>query len=59
MFISPIELQIAFKIYLGSEKNIEDAKHLYELFKDKLNIGLLKEFNRNLKIEKEFNEYLE
>jgi hypothetical protein len=37
LFISPLELQIAYKLYLGSEKDIEDAKHIYNLFKDKLN----------------------
>ncbi|MGH9878602.1 MAG: hypothetical protein ACRD5H_13275 [Nitrososphaerales archaeon] len=26
--ISPIELQIAYKLFLGSEKDIEDARHL-------------------------------
>ncbi|MFZ3166076.1 MAG: hypothetical protein WA130_00575 [Candidatus Methanoperedens sp.] len=30
--ISPIELQIAFKLYLGSDKDIEDAAYLYEIF---------------------------
>ncbi len=27
--ISPLEIQIAYKLYLGSEKDIEDAMHLY------------------------------
>jgi len=58
LFISPIELQISFKLYLGSEKDIEDAKHLYELFKNKLNLHLLEEFNRKFKIEGVFNQYL-
>ena len=35
--ISPIELQIAYKLWLGSEKDIGDALYLYELFKDRLN----------------------
>ena len=29
--ISPIELQIAYKIYLGSDKDYEDARYLYLL----------------------------
>jgi hypothetical protein len=37
LFISPLETQIAYKLFLGSEKDIEDARHLYRLFKDKLN----------------------
>ena len=58
LFISPIELQISFKLFLGSEKDIEDAKHLYEMFKNKLNMHLLEEFNRKFKIEGVFNKYL-
>lgn len=58
LFISPLELQIPFKLFLGSEKDIEDARYLYRLFKDKLNTGLLKEFNRKFNIEGLFNKYL-
>lgn len=32
-FISSIEMNIAFKIYLGSRKDIDDACYLYLLFK--------------------------
>ncbi len=58
IFISPMELQIPFKLFLGSEKDIEDAKYLYSLFKDKIDIKLLLKFNRKLKIESLFNKYL-
>lgn len=46
LYISPLELQIVYKLSLisqadfeeiSSDKDFEDAKHLYELFKDKLN----------------------
>jgi hypothetical protein len=37
LFISPLELQIAYKLFLGSEKDLEDARHLHNIFKDKLN----------------------
>lgn len=57
-FISPIEIQISFKLYLGSEKDIEDARHLYRLFKEKLNREILLHFNRKLKVEEAFNKYL-
>jgi hypothetical protein len=57
LFISPLEMQIAYKLNLGkmgNEKDLEDAKHLYELFKENLNkeelIRLIKLFNA----EKEF-----
>jgi len=58
LFISPLELQIPFKLYLGTEKDIEDARFLYTLLKENLDIPLLEEFNRKLKIEKVFNRYL-
>lgn len=57
-FISIFELQIAFKLYLGSEKDIEDARYLYRLFKDKLDMELLHKFNRNLNIEDRFDKYI-
>jgi len=42
-------MQIAYKIFLGSEKDLEDAKHLFELFREDLKedeiLILLKELN--------------
>ena len=58
LYISPIELQISFKLFLNSEKDIEDAKHLYELFKEDLDKNLLDDFNRKLKVVEYFNKYL-
>lgn len=34
--ISPLELQIAYKLYLGSDKDVGDAVFLYTLFRDVL-----------------------
>ena len=34
--IGPPELQIAYKLHLGTQKNIEDAVHLYTLFEPSL-----------------------
>ena len=42
--ISPIELQIAYKVYLSGDKDIEDAMYLYEIFKDRINRETLKNF---------------
>jgi len=56
-FISNIELQIAFKFYLGTNKDIEDAIHLYELFKDKLDNKLMKEFAEKLDAVKIMKRY--
>lgn len=56
--ISPIELQIAYKLFLGSGKDIEDARHLYQLFKENLNQKLLSEFLLKLDKKGLFNRYL-
>lgn len=47
--VSPLELQIAYKEkILGSEKDLEDAKHLFEVFKGSLNIALLEKYRKEL-----------
>lgn len=58
LFISKIEVQIPFKLFLGSEKDIEDARYLYEIFYNKLNNKLMSDFNRKLNIEHLFNKYI-
>jgi len=40
--ISEFELQIAYKLFLGSEKDIEDARFLFRLFRPHVRINLLK-----------------
>jgi len=57
LFISPLELQISYKLYLGSEKDIEDAKYLYDVTKEHLDVELLNEFNTKLKTTKLFRKY--
>jgi len=46
LFISPLEMQIAYKLFLAADgtdkelmpdKDIEDARHLYKIFEDKIN----------------------
>lgn len=56
--ISPLEIQIAYKLYLGGEKDIEDAYFLYSLFKDELDIEELKKLVISLKVEKTAKKYL-
>jgi len=53
--ISPLEMQIAYKLFLGkegNEKDIEDARHLYGLFKDSLNKQKLNEWMKHLNVTK-------
>jgi len=44
VYVPPIELQIAYKLYLGSEKDVEDALYLWEVFREHLNPKLLHKF---------------
>ena len=53
MFISPIELQIAFKLWLGSDKDYEDARYIYNIFKAYLDIKRLRVFIAELRVKKE------
>ena len=39
--VSPLELQIAYKLYLGSDKDVSDAVFLYTLFEKVLDHGEL------------------
>lgn len=48
--ISPLELQIAYKLFLGTPKDIEDAQWLYGVFKGKLNKSSLYHFSKNLHV---------
>ncbi|MCA1916332.1 hypothetical protein [Methanospirillum hungatei] len=43
-WISPIEIQIAYKFWLGSEKDVEDAIFIREVCKDFIDEDLIKEF---------------
>ncbi len=49
--IGPIELQIAYKMGLGSEKDYDDAAHLYVIFKEHINKKELKKFLEQLDIK--------
>ncbi len=53
IFISPIELQIPYKFYLGSDKDIEDAIYLWDIFKEEIDLSLLKKFMKELNVNGE------
>jgi len=49
MYVSPIEIEI-YKLYLGSEKDIEDALYLWDIFKDYLDMSLIRRFMKELSV---------
>lgn len=56
--ISPFELQIPYKLFMGTPKDIEDARHLYKMFKDDLDTSMFKDFLIKLDKQGRFSEYL-
>jgi hypothetical protein len=52
--IGPLELQIAYKLHLSAQKDIEDAVHLYTLFEEELSVSRLEEWVRRLDVEDEY-----
>ncbi len=58
LWTSEIELQIAFKLSLGSDKDFEDARYLYKVFKEHLDISLLKRQISELRVEKQAEKVL-
>ena len=56
LFISGLELQIAYKLFLGSEKDMEDALHLWLLFKEHLDIETLKQHASQLDVSDKLRE---
>ncbi|MCD6215495.1 MAG: hypothetical protein J7J92_00260, partial [Candidatus Aenigmarchaeota archaeon] len=55
--ISSIELQIAFKLFLGTEKDIEDAKYLFKIFNKKIDEERLNYFVDKMKVRNKFKRY--
>ncbi len=51
LYTSPLEMQIPYKLELGSEKDVEDALHLYVLFEKYLNMEKMKEISKMLKVD--------
>ncbi len=56
LMISPLEIQIAYKLLLGSDKGLEDAKHIYELFKEDLDKKELNSLLNKLNVIKRFEK---
>ena len=59
LLISPLEQQIAYKLYLGSRKDIQDARFIFDIFKDKLDIKEILKLCKILKAEYKFKKYID
>jgi len=56
LYTSNLELQVAFKLYLGSDKDIEDAIHLWETFKKNLDHDYIARFAERLGVQNRLKE---
>jgi hypothetical protein len=52
--IGPLELQIAYKLHLGTRTDFEDAAHLYALFRESLRPTRLETWVENLEVTDEY-----
>lgn len=53
LYISPVEMEISYNLSIGREKEIEDARYLYNLFNEKLDKALMDRYLKELKIPEE------
>ena len=53
--VGPLELQIAYKLYLGSQKDLEDAAHLYTMFRESLRTAELESWAERLDVTDEYD----
>lgn len=53
--IGPLELQIAYKLYLGTQKDFEDAVHLHSMFEESLSTPALERWARKLDVEDRYD----
>lgn len=52
--IGQLELQIAYKLRLGAQKDVEDAVHLYSIFEKHLSASRLETWVRRLGVQDEY-----
>lgn len=52
--IGSLEIQIAYKLHLSAQKDIEDAVHLYTLFEESLSVPRLEKWVTRLDVEDEY-----
>ena len=52
--VGPLELRIAYKLYLSAQRDFEDAVHLYTLFEEALSTSKLEQWVEELGVEDEY-----
>ena len=57
LYISPIEIQLAYKLFLGSEKDIMDAVYLYELFQSNIKRDEIEYWAKYFKIQDKLDNF--
>ena len=58
LLISPLEQQVAYKLYLGARNDIQDARFIFGIFKDNLDTKDILRMSKILKVEAKFDKYL-
>jgi hypothetical protein len=53
--IGPLDLQVAYKLALGAETDLEDAAHLYAMFKDSLRTARLEQWVERLDVQSAYD----
>ena len=53
LWVAPLDQQVAFKLYLGSDKDLEDARHLLGTLKERLNRGTIESWADTLGVPPE------
>lgn len=53
--IGPLELQIAYKLYLGTQQDLDDAFHLWTLFEETLRTPTLERWVERLEVEEDYD----
>lgn len=56
LLMSPLEIQIAVKFWLGTEKDVEDAVHIYETFKRIINKEYMRKMAKGLGVSGAMHE---
>jgi hypothetical protein len=52
--VGPLELQIAYKLYLGGQTDFEDAAHIFTLFRESLDRTRLESWVERLDVTEEY-----